>query len=214
MTLPVAIDAMGGDKAPSEIVAGARQAMEEGLCVVLVGQPDAIGDVGDIPVIEATEVIAMDDEPGKAVRTKKDSSLVRAMELVRDGEACAAFSAGNTGAGLAMVAAVRGYRCIFAVPDTMSSEKMDLLRAFGAEVIVTPTAVPPDSPESYNNVADRVALETPGAWRAGQFTNPANPAIHQATTGPEIWRDSGGRIDPFVAGGGPGGREAGMLHSF
>lgn len=92
---------MGGDKAPSEIVLGARQAMEEGLSVVLVGQPDALGDVGDIPVIEATEVIAMDEEPGKAVRTKKDSSLVRSMELVRDGKACAAFSAGNTGAGMA-----------------------------------------------------------------------------------------------------------------
>ncbi len=101
MTLPVAIDAMGGDKAPSEIVAGARQAMEAGLPVVLVGQPDAIGDAGDIPVVEATEVIAMDEEPGKAVRTKKDSSLARAMELVRDGAACAAFSAGNTGAGMA-----------------------------------------------------------------------------------------------------------------
>ncbi|MBA2609720.1 MAG: phosphate acyltransferase PlsX [Actinobacteria bacterium] len=101
MKLPVAIDAMGGDKAPSEIVAGARQAMDEGLSVVLVGRPDAIGDVGDIRVVEATEVIAMDDEPGKAVRTKKDSSLVRTMELVRDGKACAAFSAGNTGAGMA-----------------------------------------------------------------------------------------------------------------
>ncbi|MEY2426605.1 MAG: phosphate acyltransferase [Actinomycetota bacterium] len=101
MTLPVAIDAMGGDKAPSEIVAGARQAMEEGLSVVLVGQPDAIGDAGDIPIIAASEVIAMDDEPGNAVRTKKDSSLVRAAELVRDGKACAMFSAGNTGAGMA-----------------------------------------------------------------------------------------------------------------
>jgi len=101
MSLPVAIDAMGGDKAPSEIVAGARQAMEEGLSVVLVGRPAELGDVGDVPVIEATEVIAMDDEPGKAIRTKKDSSLVRIMEMVRDGEACAAFSAGNTGAGMA-----------------------------------------------------------------------------------------------------------------
>jgi phosphate acyltransferase len=101
MTLPVAIDAMGGDKAPSEIVAGARQAAEEGLSVVLVGQPDAIGDAGDIPIVAASEVIAMDDDPGSAVRTKKDSSLVRAAELVRDGEACAMFSAGNTGAGMA-----------------------------------------------------------------------------------------------------------------
>ena len=99
--LPVAIDAMGGDKAPAEIIEGARQAAAAGFAVALVGQPDAIGDVGDIPVIAASEVIAMDDEPGKAVRTKKDSSLVRTMELVRDGHACAAFSAGNTGAGMA-----------------------------------------------------------------------------------------------------------------
>jgi glycerol-3-phosphate acyltransferase PlsX len=101
MTLPVAIDAMGGDKAPAEIVEGARQAAAQGYAVVLVGQPDAIGDVGDIPVVAASEVIAMDDEPGNAVRTKKDSSLVRAAELVRDEKACAMFSAGNTGAGMA-----------------------------------------------------------------------------------------------------------------
>jgi phosphate acyltransferase len=99
--LPVAIDAMGGDKAPAEIVEGARQAAAAGFAVALVGQPDAIGDVGDIPVIAAAEVIAMDDEPGAAVRTKKDSSLVRAAEMVRDGNACAMFSAGNTGAGMA-----------------------------------------------------------------------------------------------------------------
>lgn len=101
MTLPVAIDAMGGDKAPSEIVAGALQAAEQGFDVVLVGQRAALGDVGTIPVIEASEVIAMDDEPASAVRTKKDSSLVRAAELVRDGKASAMFSAGNTGAGMA-----------------------------------------------------------------------------------------------------------------
>ncbi|MEY2474656.1 MAG: phosphate acyltransferase [Actinomycetota bacterium] len=99
--LPVAIDAMGGDKAPAEIIEGARQAAAAGFAVALVGQPDAIGDVGDIPVIAASEVIAMDDEPGAAVRTKKDSSLVRAAEMVRDGHACAMFSAGNTGAGMA-----------------------------------------------------------------------------------------------------------------
>lgn len=93
---------MGGDNAPGEIVAGARQAMEEyGLAVVLVGQPQAIGDTGGVPVVAASEVIAMHDEPGNAVRSKKDSSLVRAAELVRDGKACAMFSAGNTGAGMA-----------------------------------------------------------------------------------------------------------------
>jgi len=119
-------------------------------------------------------------------------------------------TAGNTGTGLAMVAAVRGYRCVFAVPDKMSSEKMDILRAYGAEVVVTPTAVAPDSPESYNGVAERLAREIPGAWRPGQFTNPANPSVHYATTGPEIWLDAGGRIDAFVAGVGTGGTLTGV----
>lgn len=142
-----------------------------------------------------------------------------AVAMIEDAEASGALrpggtiveaTAGNTGTGLAMAAAVKGYRCVFAVPDKMSSEKVDLLRAYGAEVVVTPTAVAPDSPESYNGVADRIALETPGAWRAGQFTNQANPRIHYRTTGPEIWRDSGGRVDAFVAGVGTGGTLTGV----
>lgn len=119
-------------------------------------------------------------------------------------------TAGNTGVGLAMAAAVRGYRCVFAVPDKMSHEKVALLRAYGAEVVWTPTAVAPDSPESYNGVADRLAQEIPGAWRAGQFTNSANPAAHYASTGPEIWEDAGGRVDAFVAGVGTGGSLSGV----
>lgn len=130
--------------------------------------------------------------------------------LLRPGGTIVEATAGNTGTGLAMVAAVRGYRCVFAVPDKMSAEKMDLLRAFGAEVVVTPTAVAPDSPESYGGVAERLAREIPGAWRPGQFTNPANPAVHYATTGPEIWLDAGGRIDAFVAGVGTGGTLTGV----
>jgi cystathionine beta-synthase len=130
--------------------------------------------------------------------------------LLRPGGTIVEATAGNTGTGLAMVAAVRGYRCVFAVPDKMSAEKMDLLRAFGAEVVVTPTAVAPDSPESYGGVAERLAREIPGAWRPGQFTNPANPAVHYATTGPEIWLDAGGRIDAFVAGVGTGGTLSGI----
>lgn len=119
-------------------------------------------------------------------------------------------TAGNTGVGLAMAAAVRGYRCVFTVPDKMSPEKVALLRAFGAEVVWTPTAVPPDSPESYNGVADRLASEIPGAWRPGQFTNAANPAAHYASTGPEIWADSGQRVDALVAGVGTGGSLTGV----
>lgn len=119
-------------------------------------------------------------------------------------------TAGNTGVGLAMVAAVRGYRCIFAVPDKMSAEKVALLQAYGAEVVMTPTNVPPDSPESYDGVARRLVLETPGAWRPGQFENPANPAVHYKTTGPEIWADAGGKIDAYVAGVGTGGSLSGV----
>lgn len=130
--------------------------------------------------------------------------------LLTPGGTIVEATAGNTGTGLAMVAAVRGYRCVFAVPDKMSSEKMDLLRAYGADVVVTPTAVAPDSPESYNGVAERLAREIPGAWRPSQFTNPANPSIHAATTGPEIWLDAGGRIDAFVAGVGTGGTLTGV----
>lgn len=130
--------------------------------------------------------------------------------LLRPGGTIVEATAGNTGTGLAMAAAVKGYACVFAVPDKMSSEKIDLLKAFGARVVVTPTAVAPDSPESYNGVADRIASETPGAWRAGQFVNQANPAEHYRTTGPEIWADSGGHVDAFVAGVGTGGTLTGI----
>src|SRR5437763_3391322 len=99
-------------------------------------------------------------------------------------------TAGNTGVGLAMAAAVKGYRCIFVLPDKMSREKIALLRAYGAEVVITPTNIAPDSPDSYNGVADRLAREVPGAWPPNQFTNLANPEIHYRTTGPEIWEQT------------------------
>src|SRR5207237_9024437 len=112
---------------------------------------------------------------------------------LRPGGTIIEATAGNTGVGLAMVAAVRGYRSIFVLPDKMSSEKIALLKAYGAEVVVTPTAVPPDSPDSYNGVADRLAREIPGAWRPNQFTNLANPDIHYHPTGPEIRAQPEGR---------------------
>ncbi len=111
--------------------------------------------------------------------------------------------------GLAIAAAIRGYRCIFTMPDKMSREKISLLRAHGAEVVVTPTAVPPDSPESYYRVADRLTEEIPGAFQANQYFNPENPAAHHATTGPEIWEQTGGRITHFVAAVGTGGTISG-----
>src|SRR5437763_6648152 len=114
-------------------------------------------------------------------------------------------TAGNTGVGLAMAAAVKGYRCIFVLPDKMSAEKIRLLKAYGAEVVITPTNVAPDSADSYNGVADRLTREVPGAWRANQFANLTNREIHYRTTGPEIWEQTDGQITIFVAGVGTGG---------
>src|SRR3989454_2568072 len=129
---------------------------------------------------------------------------------LRPGGTIIEATAGNTGVGLAMAAAVRGYRSIFVLPDKMSSEKILLLKAYGAEVVITPTNVPADSPESYNGVADRLAREIPGAWRPNQFTNLANPEIHYRTTGPEIWEQTDGHVTAFVAGIGTGGTISGV----
>ncbi len=119
-------------------------------------------------------------------------------------------TAGNTGIGLALAAAIKGYRCIFVLPDKMSGDKISLLRAYGAEVVIVPTNVPPDSPESYNGVANRLLNEVPHAWRPDQFSNLANPEMHYRTTGPEIWEQSSGRVTCLVAGIGTGGTITGV----
>ena len=119
-------------------------------------------------------------------------------------------TSGNTGMALAMVAAIRGYRCIFTMPDKMSQEKVKLLRAFGAEVVIVPTAVPPDHPEHYCVKAETIVRETPGAILANQFHNVANPQAHYETTGPEIWSQTEGRVTHFLAGSGTGGTISGV----
>jgi cystathionine beta-synthase len=119
-------------------------------------------------------------------------------------------TSGNTGIGLAIAAALRGYRCIFTMPDKMSQEKVRLLKAFGAEVIVTPTAVPPDHPDNYIVTAQRIARETPNAILANQFYNDANPTAHYESTGPELWEQTEGRITHFVTGAGTGGNATGV----
>jgi cystathionine beta-synthase len=118
-------------------------------------------------------------------------------------------TSGNTGVGLAIAAAVRGYRCIFVMPDKISQEKISLLRAFGAEVVICPTAVAPESPESYYSVSARLAEEIPGAYKPDQYSNAANPQAHYETTGPEIWEQTGGELDALVLSVGTGGTISG-----
>lgn len=129
--------------------------------------------------------------------------------LLKPGGIIVENSSGNTGAALAMIAAVKGYKCIITMPDKMSEEKKNLVRAFGAQVVVTPTDVPPDSPESYYSVARRIARETPNSYYPDQYNNPRNIDSHYYTTGPEIWKQTDGNIDYFVAGIGTGGTLSG-----
>jgi cystathionine beta-synthase len=119
-------------------------------------------------------------------------------------------TSGNTGIGLALVAQQRGYHCIFICPDKVSQDKINVLKAYGAEVVVCPTAVDPSDPRSYYSVSDRLARETPGGWKPDQYSNPANPQSHYETTGPEIWAQTDGRITHFVTGMGTGGTISGI----
>jgi cystathionine beta-synthase len=151
--------------------------------------------------------------PGGSVKDRVGMPMIESHEragTLKPGGTIVEATSGNTGVGLAIAAALKGYRCIFTMPDKMSQEKVRLLKAFGAEVIITPTAVPHDHPQNYVMMAKRIVSETPGAVLAGQFENPANPAAHYATTGPEIWEQTDGRITHFVAGAGTGGTITGV----
>jgi cystathionine beta-synthase len=151
--------------------------------------------------------------PGGSVKDRIGMPMIEAHEragTLKPGGTIVEATSGNTGVGLAIAAALKGYPCIFTMPDKMSQEKVRLLKAFGADVIITPTAVPPDHPQNYVQMAKRIVRETPGAVLAGQFENPANPAAHVATTGPELWEQTEGRITHFVAGAGTGGTISGV----
>jgi cystathionine beta-synthase len=151
--------------------------------------------------------------PGGSVKDRIGLAMIEAAEregLLKPGGTIVEATAGNTGVGLALAAAVKGYRMIAVMPDKMCEDKVSLLRAYGAEVVITPTNVPPDSPESYNGVAERLAREIPDAYRPNQFANPNNPLIHYLATGPEIWEDSQGQVEVFVAGMGTGGTISGI----
>ena len=146
--------------------------------------------------------------PGGSVKDRIGVRMIEAAERegrLRPGGTIVEPTSGNTGVGLAMAAVLKGYRCIFTMPDKMSAEKIALLRAYGAEVVITPTAVPPESPESYYRVADRLTEEIPGAFQPNQYFNQSNPRAHYMTTGPEIWEQTGGRVTHFVAAVGTGG---------
>ncbi|MEU7930956.1 cystathionine beta-synthase [Micromonospora echinofusca] len=151
--------------------------------------------------------------PGGSVKDRIALRMVEDAEkagLLQPGGTIVEPTSGNTGVGLALVAQLRGYKCVFVCPDKVSQDKQDVLRAYGAEVVVCPTAVAPEDPRSYYNVSDRLAREIPGAWKPNQYSNPANPRSHYETTGPELWEQTGGEITHFVAGVGTGGTISGI----
>ncbi|MFO7537564.1 MAG: cystathionine beta-synthase [Chloroflexota bacterium] len=151
--------------------------------------------------------------PGGSVKDRIGWTIIEDAEQsgrLKPGGTIVEATSGNTGVGLAIAAAIKGYRCIFVMPDKMSQEKILLLRAFGARVVVTPTAVEPDDPRSYYSVADRLVEETPNAILANQYHNPVNPQTHYESTGPELWRQTRGRITHFVTGMGTGGTITGV----
>jgi cystathionine beta-synthase len=188
----------------------------------IAGAANILETIGKTPLIRLNRSVAHlapqmyakveSFNPGGSTKDRVALRMIEEAEkagLLRPGGTVIEATAGNTGLGLALVSAVRGYRCIFVMPDKMSSDKVRLLRAYGAEVVITPTNVPPDSPESYNGVANRLTREIEGAWRAGQFTNLANPQTHYDTTGPEIWEQTQGLVTVFVAAAGTGGTLSG-----
>ena len=150
--------------------------------------------------------------PGGSVKDRIALAMVEDAEargLIAPGGTIVEPTSGNTGVGLALVANARGYRCVFVMPDKMSPEKIAVLRAYGAEVVVCPTAVDPDHPDSYYSVSKRLAAEIPGAWNPNQYANPLNPQAHYTTTGPEVWTQTDGLVTHFVAGVGTGGTISG-----
>lgn len=182
-----------------------------------------LGTIGWTPLIRlsrvvdgaATPVYAKAEffNPGGSVKDRIGLAMIEAAERegrLAPGGVIVEGTSGNTGVGLAIAAAVKGYRCVFTMPDKMSQEKVRLLKAFGAEVIVTPTAVAPDHPDNYVMTARRIVAETPGAILANQFYNPVNPDTHYATTGPEIWEQTEGRVTHLVAAAGTGGTITGV----
>ncbi|MFD7640020.1 cystathionine beta-synthase [Kitasatospora sp. NPDC059795] len=178
--------------------------------------------VGDTPLVKLNKVtegisatvLAKVEyfNPGGSVKDRIAMRMIEAAEAsgaLKPGGTIVEPTSGNTGVGLAIVAQQKGYKCIFVCPDKVSTDKINTLRAYGAEVVVCPTAVAPEHPDSYYNVSDRLVRETPNAWKPDQYSNPENPASHYHSTGPELWKQTEGRITHFVAGVGTGGTISG-----
>ena len=165
------------------------------------------------PGIRATVLAKVEYlNPGGSAKDRIASRIIDAAErdgLLQPGGTIVEPTSGNTGVGLALVALQRGYRMVFVVPDKFAGEKVAVLKAYGAEVVMTPTSVPPEHPDSYYSVSDRLAREIPGAFKPNQFANLNGPRAHYETTGPEIWRDTDGRVTHVVAGIGTGGTISG-----
>jgi cystathionine beta-synthase len=177
-----------------------------------------LGVIGNTPLVRLQRIPAKSSpkifaklefmNPGGSVKDRIAVYLVTDAEkrrLLRKGGTIIEPTSGNTGVGLAMLAAVRGYKAIFTMPDKVSEEKRALLRAYGAKVVIAPTALPPSSPEHYVNVEKRLNEETPNSFMPNQYENMGNPKAHESTTGPEIWRQTKGRVDALDAGVGTGG---------
>ena len=178
--------------------------------------------VGDTPLVklqhvtegvECTVLVKLEYlNPGGSSKDRIAKRIIDAAEAsgeLRPGGTIVEPTSGNTGVGLALVAQQRGYKCVFVLPDKVGEDKIDVLRAYGAEIVMTPTSVPADSPESYYSVSDRLVREIDGAFKPNQYENPNGPRSHYETTGPEIWRDTDGRVTHFVAGVGTGGTISG-----
>ena len=189
--------------------------------------PSVLELVGNTPIVRLDKVgrdveprlLAKLDylNPGGSVKDRIGLGMIEQAERegkLKPGGTIVEPTSGNTGVGLAIAAAQKGYRCIFVMPDKMSQEKIAMLRAYGAEVVITPTAVEPDSPESYYSVSSRLAEEIPGGFKPDQYSNMANPEAHYERTGPEIWEQTGGEIDAVVISVGTGGTISGVGRYF
>jgi cystathionine beta-synthase len=191
------------------------------------GYPTVLELVGGSPIVRlpklsppgGAEILAKLEylNPGGSVKDRIGLPMIEQAERegkLKPGGTIVEPTSGNTGVGLAIAAAIKGYRCIFVMPDKMSQEKIALLRAYGAEVVITPTAVDPDSPESYYSVSDRLAEEIPGGFKPDQYSNMANPNAHYEGTGPELWEQTGGELDAIVVSVGTGGTISGVGRYF